>query len=49
MITEVIARIKNITLKTIVTQKRVFSMPRLAVNTPPESAPDKTPRPAPLL
>jgi hypothetical protein len=48
-ITEVIARMKKSALKMIVTQKSVFSIPRLAVKTPPASDPVKTPSPAPLL
>jgi hypothetical protein len=49
MITDVMARIKKSTLKMIVTQNRVFSMPRLAVKTVPESPPVILPKPAPLL
>jgi hypothetical protein len=49
IITEVIARMKKSTLKMIVTQKRVFSIPRLAVKTPPASDPVRVPKPAPLL
>jgi len=46
---KVIVSTKNTTLRTMVTQNRVFSMPRRAVNTPPVSAPVNPPRPAPLL
>ena len=48
-ITDVIASTKKIPLKTMVTQNKVFSIPRLAVKTPPASAPVILPRPAPLL
>ena len=42
-------RPKKITASAIVTQKRMRSMPRRAVNTPPVSAPVRPPNPAPLL
>jgi hypothetical protein len=48
-ITVAIHKIKNNTLNIIVTLNRVFSMPRLAVKTPPVSAPVRPPNPAPLL
>ena len=43
------ARIKKRALKMIVTQNRVFSIPRRAVKTPPASEPVRFPSPAPLL
>jgi hypothetical protein len=44
-----IANAKKSTLKTIVTQNKVRSMPRRAVKTLPVSAPVNPPNPAPLL
>lgn len=49
IITVRIASTKNVMLSPMVALKSVFSMPRLAENTPPESAPVKPPNPAPLL
>lgn len=47
--TAVTVSMTNKTLSTIVTQNRVFSIPRLAVNTPPESIPVRPPSPMPLF
>lgn len=48
-ITVRMVNVKNKTLNTMVTQNKVFSMPRRAVKIPPVSAPVNPPRPAPLL
>jgi hypothetical protein len=49
MSTEVNVKIKNITASMIVTQKRVFSIPRRAEKTPPVSVLVNPPRPMPLF
>jgi hypothetical protein len=47
--TVTIARMKNKTLKPMVIQNNVFSIPRRAVKTEPESDPVNPPRPMPLF
>jgi hypothetical protein len=49
MTTVIRVKMKKRMLNPIVIQKRVFSIPRRAVKTPPVSAPVNPPRPTPLL
>lgn len=49
MITVAIVSKKKIALAPIVTQNKVFSIPRRAVKKPPESVPVNPPNPTPLF